>query len=186
VPWKCSQTVGDSREALGAAFLPTPFAHFETNLFLPELSGAAVEAITTAINDAPPQFRVLIVPFFGPITRVATHDTAFPLRQPGYAVDLAANWTALAEKAPAVRWVNALRDNLQPFAHGVYVNQLGETSEELVKAAYGPNYTRLVEIKKKYDPQNVLWLNQNIKPDSLGKAVHELTQDGFSSPPGAR
>ena len=59
----------------------------------------------------------------------------------------------------------SLRDNLQPFAHGVYVNQLGETSEELVRAAYGPNYARLVEIKKKYDPKNVLRLNQNIKPD---------------------
>jgi len=42
---------------------------------------------------------------------------------------------------------------------------LGETSEELVRAAYGPNYIRLVEIKKKYDPRNVLRLNQNIKAD---------------------
>jgi hypothetical protein len=61
--------------------------------------------------------------------------------------------------------VKALRDKLQPFAHGVYVNQLGETSEELVRAAYGPNYARLVEIKKKYDRNNVLRLNQNIEPD---------------------
>ena len=63
-----------------------------------------------------------------------------------------------------MEWVKSLRDNLQPFAQGVYVNQLGETSEELVRAAYGPNYARLVEIKKKYDPKNVLRLNQNIKP----------------------
>jgi len=54
---------------------------------------------------------------------------------------------------------------LKPFARGVYVNQLGETSEELVRAGYGSNYARLVEIKKKYDPRNVLRLNQNIKPD---------------------
>jgi len=44
----------------------------------------------------------------------------------------------------------------------VYVNQLGDTSEELVKLAYGPNYARLVEIKKKYDPNNILRLNQII------------------------
>jgi FAD/FMN-containing dehydrogenase len=75
-------------------------------------------------------------------------------------------WSAPAEKANAVQWVKALRDNLQPFAHGAYVNQLGETSEELVRAAYGSNYARLVEMKKKYDPKNVLWLNQNIKPDT--------------------
>ena len=102
-------------EAQGAALRPAPFAHFETNLFLPELSAAAVGAITTAINDAPPQFRVLIVPFFGAITRVATSDTAFALRQPGYAVDLAANWNVPAEKANAVQWVKTLRDKLQPL-----------------------------------------------------------------------
>ena len=47
----------------------------------------------------------------------------------------------------------------------MYLNQLGETSEELVRAGYGANYARLVEIKKKYDPKNVLRLNQNIRPD---------------------
>jgi FAD binding domain-containing protein/berberine-like enzyme len=152
-------------EAQGAGFLPAPFTHFETNVFLPELSGAAIAAITSAINDAPPQFRVLIVPFYGAITRVDASDTAFALRQPGYEVDMLGGWSTPAEKANAVQWVKALRNNLQPFAHGVYVNQLGETSEELVQAAYGSNYTRLVEIKKKYDPKNVLRLNQNIKPD---------------------
>jgi FAD/FMN-containing dehydrogenase len=44
-------------------------------------------------------------------------------------------------------------------------NQLGDTSDELVRPAYGPNYACLVEIKKKYDPKNVLRLNQNIKPN---------------------
>ena len=43
---------------------------------------------------------------------------------------------------------------------------LGDTSDHLVHAGYGPNYARLVELKKKYDPNNVLRLNQNIKPDS--------------------
>jgi FAD/FMN-containing dehydrogenase len=79
-------------------------------------------------------------------------------------VDILGRWSTPAEKEIAVRWVKALRDNLQPFAHGAYVNQLGETSEELVRAAYGSNYDRLVEIKRKYDPKNVLRLNQNIKP----------------------
>ena len=66
-----------------------------------------------------------------------------------------------------MRWVQGTRDGLQPFANGVYVNQLGDTSDRLVRASYGANYARLVEIKKKYDPNNVLRLNQNVKPDSL-------------------
>ena len=77
---------------------------------------------------------------------------------------MAGVWGAPVEKADAVRWVQATRDSLQPFAHGVYVNQLGDTSDQLVRSAYGPNYARLVEIKKKYEPEKVLRLNQNIKP----------------------
>jgi hypothetical protein len=142
-----------------------PTGYFVANLFLPELSEAAIAAITAATQDAPQMFMVLIVNFRGAVTRVRPTAMAFGLRQPGYEVDVFGNWSAPQEKDSAVRWVIALRDKLQPFSHGLYVNGLSETSDELVKAAYGPNYARLVEIKKKYDPNNVLRLNQNIKPD---------------------
>jgi len=142
-----------------------PIAHFQTDLFLPELSAASIAIITTATKDAPPNTRVFIVPLYGAITRVGLSDMAFPLRQPGYELDIMGRWNAPAEEAGAVQWVKDLRDTLKPFAHGMYVNQLGETSDDLVRASYGPNYSRLVEIKKKYDPKNVLRLNQNIKPD---------------------
>jgi hypothetical protein len=48
-------------------------------------------------------------------------------------------------------------------AQGTYVNQLGEASEELFRAAYGPNYSRLAEIKKYHDPKTVPGLDQNIQ-----------------------
>jgi hypothetical protein len=151
-------------DAQAAGFRPAPFAHFQSNVFLPKMSEAAVEAITTAVNNAPRQFRVLMVGFVGAITRVRANETAFALRQPGVEIDILGSWSAPSEKGDAVQWVKALRDSLRPFAHGVYVNQLGETSDELVRAAYTSNYKRLAEIKRKYDPNNVLRRNQNIKP----------------------
>jgi FAD/FMN-containing dehydrogenase len=39
-----------------------------------------------------------------------------------------------------------------------------EEEGDRVATAYGANFARLVEIKKKYDPNNILHLNQNIKP----------------------
>jgi FAD/FMN-containing dehydrogenase len=143
----------------------SPAAHFQTDLFLPQLTAAAIATITAAANDAPPNTRVFIVALSGAVTRVGASETAFSLRQPGFELDIMGRWLDPAGKTSAVQWVKDLRDKLQPFAHGVYGNQLGETSEDLVRAAYGSNYARLVEIKKKYDPKNVLRINQNIQPD---------------------
>lgn len=151
-------------------FLLTPVAHFQTDLFLRELSGAALTAIVTAINNAPTTCKLIFVPLRGAVSRVSPTSTAFALRETGYEIDIAGTWNAPAEKTEVVQWVQATRDTLQPFAHGVYVNQLGDTSDQLVRAAYGPNQDRLVEIKKKYDPSNMLRLNQNIKPDGRSKA----------------
>jgi FAD/FMN-containing dehydrogenase len=139
-------------------------AHFQTDVVVPELRTSVIQLIAIAANDAPPITRVFIVPFYGAVTRVGVSDTAFSLRQPGYELDIMGRWNTPAEKEGAMQWVKALHSKLQPFAHGLYVNQLGETSEALVRAGYGPNYARLAEIKKKYDPTNLLRLNQNIKP----------------------
>ncbi len=143
----------------------SPAAHFQTDLFLPQLTAAAIETITAAANDAPPNTRVFIVALSGAVTRVGASETAFSLRQPGFELDIMGRWVDPSGKTSVVEWVKDLRDKLQPFAHGVYVNQLGDTSEDLVRAAYGSNYARLAEIKKKYDPKNVLRINQNIQPD---------------------
>jgi FAD/FMN-containing dehydrogenase len=66
-----------------------------------------------------------------------------------------------------VQWVWQPYQTLQRFAsQRGYVNFLGDEGMELVRAAYGPNYQRLVALKTKYDPENVFHLNQNIKPNT--------------------
>ena len=140
------------------------YSYFAMDVFLPELSEAATAAISTATRDAPQRFWMMISRFHGAVTRVPSSDMAFALRQRGYDVLMSCSWSAPEEKASAVRWVKALREKLQPFGHGAYVNSLSETSDELARAVYGPNFARLVDIKKKYDPTNVLRLNLNIKP----------------------
>jgi hypothetical protein len=143
---------------------PRPSPYFATSAFLPELNETVIAAITTAIEDSPRRFRVMIWHLHGYVTRVRFGDTAFPLRECGHELQLRGDWETPGERAGAVQWTKALRATLQPFSHGIYVNSLSEPTEELIKAAYGPNYGRLSEIKKKYDPTNVLGLNPNIKP----------------------
>jgi hypothetical protein len=55
---------------------------------------------------------------------------------------------------------------MQPHSTGVYVNNLGIEGTDRVRAAYTPaTYDRLVGLKNRYDPRNMLRLNQNIAPD---------------------
>lgn len=54
---------------------------------------------------------------------------------------------------------------LHPYgAGGSYVNFLMEEGQERVQATYGANYARLRQIKARYDPGNLLRVNQNITP----------------------
>ena len=55
---------------------------------------------------------------------------------------------------------------MQPhFETGRWLNYLGDDqAEDAIRAAYGPNFERLREIKRRYDPDNVFHLNHNIAP----------------------
>jgi hypothetical protein len=140
-----------------------PLPYFATSVFLPDLNEAAIASITTATQDAPRRFRVMMWHLHGAVTRVPFGDMAFPMRRSGHELQLRGDWESPAEKASAVQWTKDLRAALEPFSHGLNVNSLSEPSDELMRVAYGPNYDRLAEIKKKYDPTNVLGLNPNIK-----------------------
>jgi FAD binding domain-containing protein/berberine-like enzyme len=143
---------------------PKPLPYVETSLFLPELNEPVIAAITTAIRDAPQRMRVMMWHLHGAVTRVPIGEMAFPLRASGHALQLRGDWDMPGEEASARQWTKALRAVLDPFSRGMYVNHLSEPSDNYIRAAYGPNYGRLAEIKKKYDPTNVLELNPNIKP----------------------
>jgi FAD/FMN-containing dehydrogenase len=48
---------------------------------------------------------------------------------------------------------------------GAYVNFTMDEGLDRVKATYRDNYERLLDIKRKYDPNNFFRINQNISPD---------------------
>jgi FAD/FMN-containing dehydrogenase len=66
-----------------------------------------------------------------------------------------------------IGWTRQFWSAMQPFSTGgVYVNFLDQDEgASRVRAAYGPNYERLLSLKQHYDPTNFFELNQNIKPD---------------------
>ena len=74
-------------------------------------------------------------------------------------------WTNAAESDSHIVWARSFLDAMLPFSSGAFqLNFLDQEGDETVRAAFGQNYSRLVEIKRQYDPQNFFRLNQNIRP----------------------
>jgi hypothetical protein len=51
-------------------------------------------------------------------------------------------------------------------AGSVYINFLTQDEGARIREAYGPNYARLVQAKRRYDPGNLCRLNHNLPPDA--------------------
>jgi hypothetical protein len=108
----------------------------------------------------------------GAATRVPVTATAVPHRGAGFNLLIPSVWRDPAETDTNIAWTRRTFDNLAPFqAEGRYVNYLDDDEAKRgggdpVRAAYGVNYDRLVEVKTKYDPENVFHLNFNIPPQA--------------------
>jgi len=66
-----------------------------------------------------------------------------------------------------IAWSRAAWAGLRDLTGGgVYLNfaGLGEDNDFLVRAAYGRNHDRLIDIKRRYDPTNLFRGNINIAP----------------------
>jgi hypothetical protein len=74
-------------------------------------------------------------------------------------------WDELADDKRCITWARDFFKASAPFASaGAYINFMTDDEQERIASAYGANYDRLLEIKYKYDPENIFHVNQNIKP----------------------
>ena len=92
---------------------------------------------------------------------------AFGGRHAAFLINAEANWDYAADDAANIKWARDLVAGLAPFSdQSRYLNFAGfqEEGDEMMRAAFGPNHARLVELKRRYDPDNVFQLNQNIRP----------------------
>jgi FAD/FMN-containing dehydrogenase len=136
--------------------------------FFSELTNSAVDVMTGAFERAPNELCALVIEdFHGAVTRVAPTATAYPHREPGYNFFLISQWTDPAHTDTCIAWARETFDALSPYmADRCYTNYLSAEDYGRVRHAYGPNYERLVELKRRYDPDNLFRLNHNIDPEA--------------------
>ncbi len=140
--------------------------YWKSNL-LSDLTDEAIDVMIDQFAQSPSTMSgVLLEHFHGAVTRVPSADTAYPHRSPGYNLLVAAEWLDAGEDGANIAWARQAFQAMEPF-HGAggYSNYLtGDETEDRVASAFGANHARLREVKRRYDPDNLFHMNQNILP----------------------
>jgi FAD/FMN-containing dehydrogenase len=148
-------------------FFPKGLQWYWKGDFVKSLTDQAIDVHIAQAAEAPSPFCLMhLYPIDGAVHRVATHATAWPVRDATYSMVIAGIDPEPTNASALKTWGRAYWKAVHPFnLESGYVNFLmDDEAEGRVEASYGENYARLASIKARYDPKNLFRVNQNIKP----------------------
>jgi len=134
--------------------------------FFSELSDEAIDRCVEHGSMIPTSLSTMhLYPINGAAHHVGKEETAFSFRDSTWAQVIVGATPDPADKEKIISWARAFWEALHRYSSGgAYVNFVMDEGQESIMAAYRENYPRLAEIKRKYDPQNLFRVNQNIRP----------------------
>jgi FAD/FMN-containing dehydrogenase len=130
-----------------------------------EISDGVLDTMIEYAGKLPsPQCEVFLGLLAGAANNIPASATAYSARDAKFVVNVHGRWEGTQEDDECIAWARAFFKAAAPYASsGAYVNFMTADEGERIAAAYGANYTRLLEIKRRYDPENIFHLNQNIR-----------------------
>ena len=133
--------------------------------YLPELADDAIEAACEqAAQRTSPQTVVVFSPLGGAMDRLDTATMALEMPQAKWNYFCLAMWTDPALTESEIAWSREFAEVMRPWCVGkAPPNFIDDGDHARLRASFGDDkFRRLVELKAKYDPDNVFALNQNI------------------------
>ena len=154
---------------LNSAFdplVPPGLQHYWKAAFVKELTDEAIAAHMVHGPKVPTvNSTVHLYPIDGAVQDVAPDATAFGHRDANFAPVIAGMWPDPADNEANIAWVRDYYAAIAPMSEpGGYINFASADDQARAGANFGANYTRLREVKRRYDPDNLFHLNQNIEP----------------------
>jgi FAD/FMN-containing dehydrogenase len=137
-----------------------------TTMFVDRIGLAEAKTIVERLGASDAEMRVAQLRVLGgAMARVPADATAYAHRSSRILVNLAAFYEGEEERGGREAWVADFAARLDQGDPGAYVNFIGDEGSQRVRAAYpAATYERLAEVKRRYDPQNLFRLNQNVPP----------------------
>jgi FAD/FMN-containing dehydrogenase len=158
------QTIGDERHHHG-------LRRYSAGHYLSDFNDAAINAyLARGVPAGSPEPDWSLMPgggfqaYGGAIADVGPDESAFSHR--GTLVEFFAGttWADPAEDAVRMAGARTWAATLEPFSTGTYVNVLADSADQADRAYQPAQMARLADLKRRYDPDNVFHLNQNIRP----------------------
>jgi len=134
--------------------------------FTDKLDAEAIATILDRVESSTAMMAVTqIRALGGAMARVPDDATAFAHRRSRFMVTVANVYERVEDTPTHQAWVDELAGALDLDGRGAYVNFLGEEGEQGIRDAYpDPTWDRLRSVKRRYDPENLFRLNQNVPP----------------------
>jgi FAD/FMN-containing dehydrogenase len=146
---------------------PSGMRYYWKSEYVTEIADRAIETlVSSAAKLTSPYTRLAVFQLGGAIRQHNEQAMAVSHRNAEYVIAINTGWADPRDTDKQIQWTRDLWAAIRPFSSGVYVNFLSaDDGEDRVRAAYGTKkFERLVQIKNKYDPQNLFKMNKNIKP----------------------
>jgi FAD/FMN-containing dehydrogenase len=169
----------DLQQVFEGPLLPQNQRGFQNSGFLPEMGDDFIGEALAGMNESPMprpgEHNVVVIPISamgGQFLRPDENSVAMPRGNAQF------YWESISSHANAAddeEWIGFVEHTLAPRLRKLsgpraYLNHnnVREEDQQFIEWAYGPEkYARLVRLKDKWDPMNILRYNKNIKPSSL-------------------
>jgi hypothetical protein len=162
MPWTAINSLFDP-------FFPKGLQWYWKGDFVKALPDEAIDVhIANALKAPTPLCLMHLYPIDGAVQRVARDATPWSARDASFSMVIAAVSPDPRDAEALKTWGRTYWEAIHPFnLEGAYVNFMdADEAGNRVELSYGENYKRLASIKAKYDPNNRLRVNQNIKPSA--------------------
>jgi FAD/FMN-containing dehydrogenase len=138
------------------------------------LDDSAITTIIDALSESPSDSSCVQFDCYGgAIGRVPVKDTAFCHRgDTRYCLHYQISWSQAAHDSSNVNWINDFRKDMQPHVSGyTYQNYCDHNVDNWLHSYYGENLTRLISVKRKYDPDNFFRFPQSIPRSAQAREI---------------
>jgi FAD/FMN-containing dehydrogenase len=153
------------QQTFDALLAPGSRNYWKSHNFKALSDGAIDSMIEYAAKLPTAQCEIFLGLIAGVSNDVPSDAMAYGARDAKFVLNVHGRWDDAAQDDTCIAWAREFFNATAPYAcAGAYVNFMTAEEDGRVESAYGSNYARLREIKRKYDPENVFHLNQNIKP----------------------